>query len=859
MSMAYSSATDTQRVIERILGTSAGSGTIIMLAGPGTTEVLDKVARSVPGFAVTRVHAMPWRENSSFWVSNTLKEELGDFASLDTTHSAHAVIVENAQWADTASVRELIELARGFRKGRLALILATASSPAIERYRYLADLSITLPPLGVDDVAAISLKYRGVHLTPDVSNRVLEVTGGNVELIRDILDAAPEEHWRSAHPYLPLPVHWRSAFEERTKDIEVTEALQVISACSDLDALPDLIADPTQLTTAFSAGLVHSVPDGSRRVVVFSHSTDLGVVRASSAPGVISDVHQRAAQWYRARGEETQALIHDAHGLEGRSDELADTLIQRARQLSSAGNYRQAFILFSLASKVAEDPLLSANTNLMAIEALIADSDIPRARQYTLQLRNYGANANVDVIRGYLALHEGHRTDGKNLIERAWTTLEAHNVEDPELRTRVASRHVLLSLCEWQPEKLLGWAHTSRTWAAPDSPAHLEAHYISMIGKAATTGKQPEDGPMPWETDLMAQRRHMASGWIALVHDDAATARQHLLVESSGEGSERIGSWMDAWLARTHLLLGDLVEADRAVERGLARAERFGIRFLEPLLLWTACTVSSMRGDSEITRMYTNRLTTSHDSFPIQQIPSAMARLHIASFSRDETSALRYGEFLADLDRRVDISQPGFWPWHDLWVSTLVQAGRLDDAENVLDTNLDRHRGSSIVSVLGKLRMSQGRLAIARGDSEEGIRLYDEALEMIEPLNLPFYTSRVLFEYGQALRRLGKRKLADDRFARASELYSSMGADYFVERCNRERRAGGLGVRGAAEGGLTPQELEIATLVADGLTNKEVATELYLSAKTVEYHLTRVYRKLNIRTRSELARALDEL
>ncbi|OFS21835.1 helix-turn-helix transcriptional regulator [Corynebacterium sp. HMSC04H06] len=83
-----------------------------------------------------------------------------------------------------------------------------------------------------------------------------------------------------------------------------------------------------------------------------------------------------------------------------------------------------------------------------------------------------------------------------------------------------------------------------------------------------------------------------------------------------------------------------------------------------------------------------------------------------------------------------------------------------------------------------------------------------------------------------------------------------MGAPEFVERCNQERRASGLGRRTTGAGGLTPQEEEIAKAVADGASNREVAEELYLSTKTVEYHLTRVYRKLGIRSRNELPRAL---
>ena len=94
--------------------------------------------------------------------------------------------------------------------------------------------------------------------------------------------------------------------------------------------------------------------------------------------------------------------------------------------------------------------------------------------------------------------------------------------------------------------------------------------------------------------------------------------------------------------------------------------------------------------------------------------------------------------------------------------------------------------------------------------------------------------------------------------AQAGDLFAAMGAGEFVAMANRERRASGLGQQSPQFAGLTPQEEEIAQAVASGATNREVADEFYLSTKTVEYHLTRVYRKLGIRSRGELPRALAD-
>jgi len=105
----------------------------------------------------------------------------------------------------------------------------------------------------------------------------------------------------------------------------------------------------------------------------------------------------------------------------------------------------------------------------------------------------------------------------------------------------------------------------------------------------------------------------------------------------------------------------------------------------------------------------------------------------------------------------------------------------------------------------------------------------------------------------RALRRSGRRREADAALQQAGELFAQMGAAVYVRRCERERRAGGVDVERGSRQELTPQEKSVAALVAAGNTNAVVADELFLSVKTVEYHLTRIYAKLGVRGRAELA------
>ena len=125
------------------------------------------------------------------------------------------------------------------------------------------------------------------------------------------------------------------------------------------------------------------------------------------------------------------------------------------------------------------------------------------------------------------------------------------------------------------------------------------------------------------------------------------------------------------------------------------------------------------------------------------------------------------------------------------------------------------------------------------------------------PLPLVYDRARVNYAYGQTLRRAGKRREADVVVTAARDDYLSLGATTYVRRCDRELKAGGVHaiLKDRPHNALTPQEDAVSTLVATGLTNREVAAELFLSVKTVQFHLTRVYAKLGVRSRSELAAA----
>lgn len=236
-------------------------------------------------------------------------------------------------------------------------------------------------------------------------------------------------------------------------------------------------------------------------------------------------------------------------------------------------------------------------------------------------------------------------------------------------------------------------------------------------------------------------------------------------------------------------------------------------------------------------------------------VPALLARAQVAEAAADYAEVLVALAPLTSSKAQQWLDEPGFWPWVDLYANALVMVGRADDADAFLQPHEQTARRREHRSAAARLGYVRGRIHGARGELDSARESFDAALLGIETLPLPYDRARINFAYGQTLRRAGKRAEADVVLRAARELYHSLGAATYVERCERELRAGGLNLSRTEKGitDLTPQERAVADLVAAGKSNKEAAGELFLSVKTIQYHLTRAYAKLGLRSRSELA------
>jgi DNA-binding CsgD family transcriptional regulator len=219
----------------------------------------------------------------------------------------------------------------------------------------------------------------------------------------------------------------------------------------------------------------------------------------------------------------------------------------------------------------------------------------------------------------------------------------------------------------------------------------------------------------------------------------------------------------------------------------------------------------------------------------------------------------RYDEALAAAERGAESPQglgTPMWLLADL-VEAAARAGKPERAAGALERLTEIALANDTDWSLAFLARSRALLA----EGEVAERLYREALERLERTRIRVAYGRTLLVYGEWLRRENRRVDAREQLRAAHELLSEIGMEVFAERARRELLATGETVRKRTVetiDDLTPQELEIARRAAEGGTNPEIGAQLFLSPRTVEWHLRKVFGKLGISSRKELGAALPE-
>ena len=226
----------------------------------------------------------------------------------------------------------------------------------------------------------------------------------------------------------------------------------------------------------------------------------------------------------------------------------------------------------------------------------------------------------------------------------------------------------------------------------------------------------------------------------------------------------------------------------------------------------------------------------------------------VALWSGDALTAVA---MLGEADRQAQAlgwGAPGMRPWTADYAEALLEMEKIDDAVRVIDLWETDAVRLGHTAVLAQVTRCRGLAGAAQGNVDEAVTLLEQAVARHAELGANFDRARALLALGIVLRRARKKRGAHEAIASALASFEQLGAASWVKRARAE--LGRLGGR-TREEGLTSAERRVAALVAEGRTNHEVAAALFLSERTVASHLTRVYAKLGVRSRTELARKVQ--
>ncbi|HEX7172328.1 MAG TPA: tetratricopeptide repeat protein [Candidatus Limnocylindria bacterium] len=304
-------------------------------------------------------------------------------------------------------------------------------------------------------------------------------------------------------------------------------------------------------------------------------------------------------------------------------------------------------------------------------------------------------------------------------------------------------------------------------------------------------------------------------------------------------------AWVEFWAGRWDLAAE---YADRAQEV----ATQYGLEVPQDHL--PIALVAVHRGEFEVARDHSERaLDLAEEQFGLHP-PQHMAILGlVARGSGDASAAVEWLERAERQAEALGWGEPSIRWWSDEYTELLLELGRINDAERVLDRWESDARRVRREWVFPSVTRCRGLVAAARGDVERAEELLTRAIAEHEAIGDSFGRARALLALGAVRRRRRQKRLSRQAIEAAMDGFLTIGASGWAAKARDE--LGHLGGRVRQEG-LTAAERRVGALVAEGRTNREVADALFLGERTVASHLTRIYAKLGVRSRTELARRL---
>jgi DNA-binding CsgD family transcriptional regulator len=771
-------------------------------------------------------------------------------------------IVDDAQWLDRVSAQTLSFVARRLLAERLALVFALRDSGDGHGFEGLPELEVE----GLEaEVAGVLLDATiPGPLDERVRARILDEAGGNplalIELPRGMTPAelaggfampdASSLASRIEHVFLQRV----RALPRDAQLLLLVAAAEPIGDSSLLWRAADRLGVGVEAARpAEAAGLIELGPR-----VRFLHPLVRSAIYRASDRWDRRDVHRALADVTDPELDPDRRAWHRAHATAAADEAVAAEMVESADRAQARGGLAAAAAFLERAAELTPDPAVRVERSLAAAQAKLDVADAASAAD----LLATAAIGPVDEL---------HRAWLERLrAEIVFTSQRGRDA--PRLLLEAAKRLVPLDAGMARETYLEAFASAmlaGRLGSDPDEREVAEAARASapvreaggaagsLLGALVTRFTEGyEDSVVPLRRALRAFTEPDGGGedrrwlWLAcrLAQDLWDDELWHALATRGVRIARKTGALHLLPNALNHLAAfsvhaGEFATAAAQADEVDAIAEATGI----PPLKYAAVTLAAARGDEAQALFEWSRrnLTERGEGSGLGVLLWLKALRH--------SGHRRYSEALAAARRACEHEDVIAYGWALVeLVEAGVRAEALDEAATALERLSERTQASGTEWALGV----EARCRALVRDDEAG---YRESTERLARSRAAVELGRSRLLYGEWLRREHRRTDAREQLRAAHESFSKMGANAFAERARRELSATGEHVRRITpdtRDALTPQEVQVARLARDGHTNPEIGAQLFISPRTVEYHLRKVFRKLDVSNRRELSDAL---
>jgi len=775
------------------------------------------------------------------------------------------VLVEDLHWLDSASGEALAFAARRLRAEPILLLVSCRDEPTTVSEAGGFEV-LTLGGLGADAAAGLLVERVGRPVASGVVERLVAATGGNPLALLELAGVLTAAQLGGELPLPdPLPAHISAQrlFGHRIAalDPEGRRALLLAAAAGEGEARQLLAAataeslDPAVFERVEASGLL-LFSDGRLR---FCHPLVRSAVYAAAGPAERRAAHGALADVFA----DDRRAWHLAAAAFGADEQAASALEQAAERARARGGFAAAAAALGRAAALSVGASERARRLLGAADAarlagrpehafqLLDEADELLPDDRLVLARNLAARARIERAAGRVHDAWQHYAHAADLL----------GDRDPRRAAAARAHSALAALIAGHFQDAVQMAARARA-SLDDDSGEAETLIAALILGAALyrSGSMSEglallspaaelaDRPDRSEPDLAA----FAAFMLVVVdeHRRAEAILEPLIREA--RAASALGVLPFALFASSFVDVrcGRWTPAYASASEAAELANETGSGLWRCLALSTLVQVEAGRGSEQACREHAREAEQLADGLGIENIrdiDDALGMLEL-SLGRSERA-------IEKLERIA--AAPGDQQGVHLRQSTpeLVEAyarTRNPRANRLAQLATEQTERISIPSLSALAARCRGLVA----PDDRFDRDFEDALRLFYAAEWPFQAGRTALNYGERLRRAGRRLDARAQLHTALEIFNRLGAQVWAEQAESELRATGERLRRrdptAAEQ-LTAQELQIALAVARGATNREAAAALFLSHKTIERHLSHIYRKLGVRSRTELA------